>query len=67
VRRCSYTSEMHIFTLRMPQDTWDRLCVVAYTGNASVNRIIVDFIEAGVAEPPSKRAKPEDELPWLTQ
>lgn len=65
MRRCSYDSTMHVFTLRLTTDLWRRLASAAHRDRASVNRQITDYIEAALLDSPVGVKRPVEALPWL--
>ena len=68
MRRCSYDSTMHVFTLRLTTDLWRRLASAAHRDRASVNRQITDYIEAALLDSPVTIGKrPTEALPWLDE
>ena len=68
MRRCAYTPDMHVFTLRLPAALYAKLQRKAHRDKASANCIAVEFIAAGLLDSPlAARPKPEDVLPWLAE
>jgi hypothetical protein len=68
MRRCSYTTGTHVFTLRLSAELWAKLSARAHREQASVNCQITELIEAGLLDSTIEvRRKPEDALPWLVE
>jgi hypothetical protein len=59
---------MHVFTLRLDQQLWERLQARARKEKASVNCQAVELIEAGLLDSTvTTGPHPVETLPWLSE